>query len=237
MRHVVFDLETTSVDVNTCRIVQMAFVTLNGENIDACAIDPGIPIPAGASKVHGITDAMVADCQTFEEVAPAIQIIVNGATLCGYNSRRFDVPVLDRHLREAGQPGIDLSNVQEIDAHQAWIKMRPRTLSGACQEFLGDELSNAHDAVADAVAAARVIKAMAMRCEEGLEGLMAMSKPAHEIDRAGKFKRCPETGRAILNIGKHRGEFAASYVGFLSWMLDADFPEETKQHIRGWLNK
>lgn len=250
LAHVVFDLESTSLDTNTARIVAMAFVTLEGETILHSLVNPLEPIPPAATKIHGITDAMASDAPTFADQADDVQAIVQGAILCGYSSRRFDVPILDRELRNAGRAGINLGSVREIDAHEVWVALRPRTLAGALVEWCGEELGDAHDALADALATAKVIEAMTF-CNEVTAGTMvevatlparhqrmeSLSKPADEIDRAGKFKRCPETGRALLNIGKHRGEFAADNKGFLSWMLGADFAEETKQHIEGWLSQ
>lgn len=246
LAHVVFDLETTSLDTNTARIVAMAFVTIKGETILHSLVNPLEPIPPAATKVHGITDAMASDAPTFADQADDVQAIVQGAILCGYSSRRFDVPILDRELRNAGRAGIDLGSVREIDAHQVWIAMRPRTLVGAFKEFCGEELHDAHDALADCRATADVIRAMALCvCTGGhsvsedcdaFGKMESLSKPAYEIDRAGKFKRCPETGRALLNFGKHRGEFASDHPGFLKWMLRTDFPEETKQYVDKWMS-
>ena len=247
MTHVVFDLETTSADPNEARIVQMAFCRLDGSMLLDVLVNPGCPIPPSSTKVHGITDEKVKYERTFAELAFDAQSAIDGSVLCGYNSRRYDVPVLDRHLREAGEPGIDLGTVREIDAHQAWIAMRPRTLVGALQEFCGEELGDAHDALADARATAKVIDAMARsicRLEHGMDDdchafgdLEGLSKPDWEIDRAGKFRKCPETGRAILNIGKHRGDYAANHPGFLRWMLEKEFTPETKAHIERWLSQ
>ncbi|KKN47398.1 hypothetical protein LCGC14_0663110 [marine sediment metagenome] len=158
----VYDLEATGVDPEKDRMVSLAIVTLDGKTVLSIVVDPGIPMPAGAAAVHGITDEKLAElgARPFRDHADQVQEIIHGKILAGYNSRSYDAVLLDRELKLAGQVGLDLENVVEIDAHRVWIELEPRTLSGAYQHFCGKELAGAHDALEDAKATAAVVASM-----------------------------------------------------------------------------
>ena len=229
-RVVGFDLETTGTDPSTDRIVEICLMAPGGR-AKVWRVNPGLPIPAGATAVHGITDADVADAPLFEEIAPEVQRYVDGAILLGYNSRTFDTPLLHAELRRAGQPGIRMETVQEIDVMRIWKAMEPNSLSGAVRRWLGRPHEGAHSAREDVRATLEIWKAMSTAY--GLRELdgVAMSKPENELDREGKFA-LDENGEVIFNFGKHKGKpVRAVDPGYLAWMSKDDFPSSTKAWV------
>lgn len=188
-------------------------------------VDPGVPIPPDATAVHGITDEMVASAPPFGVIAGAVQAEIEGAVLVGYNSRRFDTILLDRELRRAGQPGIDLFRVREIDVLGLWRVLEPRTLEGAVRRWLGvpQEAQERHDAARDAVATARVLLAMQEALGFSLEEAADLSRPEDEVDRTGRFRVDPDTGQVVFAFGRHRGEPVSDHPDYLDWMASADF--------------
>lgn len=248
----VFDLETTSADAKTARIVQIAMTTLQGEKVYDQLVNPGCPIQAGATKVHGITDEKVSGAPSFSEFAQGVTELIAGKVLAGYSSRRFDVPVLDRELRAAGEPGIDLCTVVEIDALRAWTELRPRTLVGALKEWCGEEFPDAHDALADCRATAKVIKAMAFRavdcpdCREddqpgdgedcdALAKLVALSKPSYEVDRDGGYKL--DDGRVVFGNGARKGEPVADHLYIVRYRCEKDDSEPDQDLLEALANE
>lgn len=230
LRVVAFDLETTGTDPATDRIVELCVAPLDAPPFSA-RIDPGIPIPPGATAVHGIRDEDVEGCPTFRDVAPRVQALVDGATLLGYNSRSFDTPLLDAELRRAGERGIDLERVEEIDVYRVWQAVEPRTLAGAAKRWLGREHTGAHRARDDVRTTLAVYAKM--RDAAGLtdEYAVRLTKPDHEIDRAGKFA-LDEVGRVCFTFGKHKGvPVNAVDPGYLEWMSKGEFPTSTKAVI------
>lgn len=257
-----FDLETTGLDPNTARIVELAAV--DGEAVRegaapspgerpgagahqlSLALDraptllrrfhPGVPIPPGASAVHGITDRDVADAPRFEEEAAELQRLFEGRVLCGYNLRAYDTPLLDAELRRAGQPGLELEAVAEIDLYRVWCRLEPseergsRTLEAAVRRYLGRTLEDAHAAAADTLVLPELRSAI--RAEHGLsrEELLELTVGPDEVDRAGKLRR--QGGEVVFAFGRHAGEPVAERPEYVAWILRADFPEETKRILR-----
>lgn len=234
MRRVIFfDLETTGTDPYVDRICEFAF--LDGPDSLVERVNPGVPIPAEATAVHGISDADVADSHPFVYWAPTIQALVHDAVLCGFNSRRFDTVLLHNELLRAGEEGLPLDSVgrimqPEIDLYELWLRHENRKLVTAAKRFGGIELGeDAHAADADT----RVLPAtLAGMCEafgldaENIEQLCALSVPDGAIDRDGKFVK--KDGVVCFNFGNRRGEPADSDLGLLEWVLRKDFNQETK---------
>jgi DNA polymerase-3 subunit epsilon len=197
---------------------------------------PGVRIPEEASRVHGITDRDVADAPRFAEAAAEMQGMFEGRTLCGYNVRAFDTPLLDAELRRAGQPGLDLESVEEIDLYRVWTALEPaegsgyRTLERAVERYLGRTLVDAHAAAADTRVLPELLEAMRERHGLGREELLELSDPPDEVDRAGKLRRAD--GEVVFAFGKHAGEPVARHPDYVDWMLDADFPRQTKRILR-----
>lgn len=258
-----FDLETTSADPWTCRIVEAAFavVPLGDHELPdgppkpwSILVNPGCPIPAEATEIHGISDADVLDAPPFAERAFAIQGYVDGAVLSGYNIRTFDSIILDRELRMAGQPGLlrgdptkpDKITHPEIDLLQLWYRYEPRTLHGALQRFLGHvpEDLKAHDAKDDVACLPALLSAMGdlpgwplalEEYENEIEALASQSVPEGEVDRGGKFKRRPD-GVVEIAFGQHEGTAAARVpVHYYEWMCGKDFPEDSKAVARHYI--
>ena len=229
------DLETTGTNPATDRIVQLAILDEEGTVLFEQIVDPGIPIPAEATAVHGITDADVADEPHFIALAPDVQglLTYDDPIVAGYNSRRFDVPLVDAELRRAGMAGLDLATIREIDVYLAWLALEPRTLEGAVRRWLPHAAAGfkGHVAQDDAVWTRLVAREMMLRLGLGPDELERLSKPADEVDRFGRFRR-REDGVIVFAFGKYEGVPAASQPGYLRWILGTDFAEETKEWTR-----
>lgn len=232
-----YDLETTGLDPETSRIVELAAV--EGPEARPAYLgrfDPGVPIPRGASRVHGITDETVRGEPRFADVAADLQRLFEDRVLCGYNIRRFDTPLLDAELRRAGQPGLDLATVEEVDLYRVWTALEPggwpggMTLGAAVVRFLGRPHREAHASAGDTAVLPALLDAM--RRELGLADadLLELSAPAAEVDRAGKLRRAGE--EVVFGFGRHAGQPVSLHPDYVDWMLRADFPEETKRILR-----
>ncbi len=237
------DFEATGVDPHNDRIVEFSFMT-DIDDIWTERVNPGVPIPAEASAVHGITDANVADRPRFGEFAGAIQALIDGRTLVGYNCRRYDSVILDAELRRAGKPGLTRDEhgkiIQpEIDLFALWQLSEVRTLAGAAKRFAGVDLEGAHSAEADTVVLPSIFAGMLTAF--GLEGnsdeeLCAMCIPEGALDRDGKFIR-REDGVVVFNFSNSKGQPVLNDPGLLRWMLGKDFSEETKAYAREFLDE
>lgn len=230
MRIVAFDTETTGTDPEKDRIIEICLLPAGGP-AETFRVNPGVPIPAGASAVHGISDADVQDLPSFRDIAPKVQALVEGAVLLGYNSRNFDTLLVDAELRRAGQPGIDLDSVREIDVLRLWQELEPRTLSGAAKRWLGSEHAGAHGAVADVEMTLAVWQRIAETFELDHDACIEKTRPANELDRAGRFRLDAE-GHVVFNFGKHHGtRVNAVDAGYLAWMMRGEFPTSTKSIV------
>lgn len=252
-----FDLETTGTDPESDRIVELAAVGPDEEEPLVRRYNPGRPIPPGATAVHGISDDDVADAPAFEEEAGWVQELIEGRVLCGYNIRSFDTVMLDLELRRAGQPGVDLDRVREVDLLRVWEEMEggvrtagerssgpdgrggddaPRwTLSHAVRRYLGRDLEGAHSAAGDTRVLPRLLDAMREAHGLGLEEMLVLSRRPDEVDRAGKLRR--RRGEVVFAFGKHRGEPVTEHPDYARWILDADFPRDTKRALETFLEE
>lgn len=237
MKLVWLDTETTGVDIEYARIVQLAILDTNGDALFESLLKPDIPIPPEVSAIHGIYAADVEDAPTFMRHAALIQgLLTDGdPVLAGYNSRRFDVPILDAELRRAGQPGLDLVHLREVDVLLAWRALEPRTLTGAAMRYLGEEYLGGHDSFTDANVTRMVADALVADAGIVMAELVRLSKPEDEVDRFGRFRR-REDGVIEFAFGKFDGRPATSERGYLRWMLDTNFAEETKVWCRRLLS-
>jgi len=157
----IFDLETTGISVGKDRIVEICILKVNPDasrESKTWLVNPEMPIPKESSEVHGIYDADVKDAPKFREIAPKIMEIINGTDLGGFNSNRFDVPLLAEELLRA-DIDFDLSKFRLVDAQTIYHKMEPRNLSAAYQFYCGKTLENAHSAEADVLATFEVLDA------------------------------------------------------------------------------
>lgn len=233
-----FDLETTGVDVSKDRIVEICYIKVwpNGNEVSrTMRINPGMPIPEQASAVHGIYDADVADCPTFKEVAKEIANDFTGCDLAGFNSNRFDLPMLAEEFLRA-QVDIDLTRHRAIDVQVIYHKLEQRTLSAAYKFYCGAELVNAHSALADTRATYEILQAQLDHYPDVLvndmEFLSQFSSFTRNADFAGRIV-FDDAGNEVFNFGKYKGEKVETVLlrdsGYYAWMMNGDFPLNTKQ--------
>ena len=236
---VFFDLETTGVNITSDRIVEICYLKVhpNGnEETKTLRINPEQPIPAESSAIHGIYDADVVDCPTFKEVAKNIARDIEGCDLAGFNSNRFDVPLLVEEFLRA-EVDIDLSKRKLIDVQVIFHKMEQRTLSAAYRFYCGKNLEDAHSAEADTLATYEVLKGQLAKYPE-LENDMAyladFSSYNENVDFAGRMIY-DENGVEVFNFGKYKGVSVAEVLqrdsGYFGWMLNSDFPLNTKAEL------
>jgi len=234
---VFFDLETTGTNIVTDRIVQIAYhkVSPNGrEETKSLLINPERPIPADATAVHKITDTDVANAPTFKMVAKEIVRDIEGCDLAGYNSNRFDIPLLAEELLRAGVD-VDFSKRKFVDVQVIFHKMEARTLSAAYKFFCNKDLEGAHDAEADTIATYEVLQAQLDRypdLKNDIDFLAKFTMQNDNVDFAGKIIYNSK-GEEIFNFGKYKGQRVVDVLktdtGYYGWMLSGDFSLHTKK--------
>lgn len=232
-----FDLETTGINIASDRIVEISYlkVDLNGnETTRTYRVNPEMPIPGEATAIHGITDEDVKDAPTFHEVAKILAREFEGCDLAGYNSVKFDIPLLAEEFLRAGVD-IDLKRRKFVDVQVIFMKMEPRTLTAAYKFFVDKELEEAHSAEADTKATYEVLQAQLDRyptLENDIGKLAEFSAHNRNVDFAGRIVYNDEDVE-IFNFGKYKGrpvrEVLASDPGYYGWMMNGDFPLYTKK--------
>jgi DNA polymerase-3 subunit epsilon len=234
---VFFDLETTGINIAADRIVEIAWlkVDLNGnETSKTQRINPEMPIPEKVTAIHGISNEDVKDAPTFNEIARSLAKEIEGCDLAGYNSIRFDIPLLAEEFLRAGVD-IDLSKRKFVDVQVIFMKMEPRTLTAAYKFFAGKELTDAHSAEADTLATYEVLQAQLDRypnLENDIGKLAEFSAHNRNVDFAGRIVY-NEDDVEVFNFGKYKGkpvrEVLQSDPGYFGWMMNGDFPLYTKK--------
>ncbi len=234
---VFFDLETTGTNIVTDRIVEIAYhkVSPNGrEETKSLRINPERPIPAESSAIHGIYDVDVAQCPTFKQVAKEIVKDIEGCDLAGYNSNRFDIPLLAEELLRA-EIDIDLMKRKFVDVQVIFHKMEQRTLSAAYKFYCDKDLVNAHGAEADTLATYEVLKAQLERYPELVNDVEYLSKfttQNNNVDFAGRIIYNSK-GEEVINFGKYKGVKVTDVLktdqGYYSWIMSSDFSLHTKK--------
>ena len=230
-------METTGTNINTDRIVEICYLKVypNGnEEAKTMRINPGMHIPEEASAIHGIYDEDVKDCPTFKEVARNIARDIEGCDLAGFNSNRFDIPVLAEEFLRAGVD-VDLGRHKFIDVQVIFHKMEQRTLSAAYKFYCGKDLEDAHTAEADTRATYEVLMAQLDRYPETLKNDVAFlseySSFNRNVDFAGRMVY-NDAGVEVFNFGKYKGIPVAEVLkkdpGYYSWILNSDFTLNTK---------
>jgi len=228
-----FDIEATGLDPYEDRILEIAVVRVEDDTLVFHAfLNPGRPIPPDSTTVHGITDESVVGCPQFSSCAEAIQQLVDGAVLVGFVSRRYDTLMLDSELRRAGQPGLDLPTVKEIDLFRVWRESESRDLESAVRRFLGREHEMAHNAIPDTTVLPPLMREIARVFGYTTEDMIRISRPDWEVDRSSRLRIDDDSGEVVFNFGKHRGQPARLHEEYLEWMLGADFPLDTKAAIK-----
>ena len=226
---VFFDLETTGTNINTDRIVEICYLKVypNGnEESKTMRVNPEMHIPEASTAIHGIHDEDVADCPTFKEIAKDIARDLEGADIAGFNSNRFDVPVLVEEFLRAGID-IDLTKRKFIDVQVIYHKLEQRTLSAAYKFYCGKNLEDAHTAEADTRATYEVLKAQ----ENDIKFLSEYSTYSKNVDFAGRIV-FDDNGVEVFNFGKYKGISVAEVLqrdpGYYGWILNGDFTLNTK---------
>jgi DNA polymerase-3 subunit epsilon len=240
-----FDLETTGVNVSKDRIVEISILKVfpNGNKESfTWRVNPEMKIPAITTAIHGISDEMVLNEPTFKELAPKVSELIKNSDLGGFNSNRFDIPLLAEELLRA-EIDFDLKINKAVDVQTIFHKMEKRTLEAAYKFYCNKDLTNAHSAEADTMATYEVLKAQLDKydgLENDMDYLSKFSSHQNFADFAG-FIGYNKEGQEIITFGKHKGKVIEDLFktepGYFSWIQNADFPNYTKKVLRDLKNK
>jgi DNA polymerase-3 subunit epsilon len=232
-----FDLETTGVDVASDRIVEIAMIKFmpNGNNESKLLrINPTIPIPPQAAKIHGITNDDVKNCPTFKDVANTIWTFMKGCDVAGYNSIHFDVPLLVEEFLRA-EINVDFRSCCMVDVQNIFHKMEQRTLVAAYKFYCGKELVNAHSAQADTAATYEILLAQLNKypdLKNDVQFLSDFSTRNKNVDYAGRIV-FDANKNEVINFGKHKGkkvvDVLAAEPSYYDWIMKSDFTLDTKR--------
>lgn len=231
-----FDLETTGIDVATDRIVEISYLKIypNGdEESKTMKINPTIPIPPKVTAIHGITDDDIKDAPKFNEVAKSLANVFEGCDFAGYNSNKFDLPLLAEEFLRAGTD-IDLKKRKFVDIQVIFHKKEQRTLSAAYKFYCDKELVNAHSAEADTYATYEILKSQLDRYNDLPNDVDELSRYSCQNQNADFLGRIiyNEEGHEIFNFGKYKGQRVEDILkkdlGYYGWMMNGQFPLYTK---------
>jgi DNA polymerase-3 subunit epsilon len=232
------DLETTGINLSTDRIVEIATVKIMADgtkSVKRKLINPEMPIPKTASDLHGITNEMVKNAPTFKQVAHELKQILDGCDIAGYNSNRFDIPLLvEEFLRVDVE--FDMKGRKLVDVQKIFHQMEQRTLSAAYKFYCSKELEGAHGAEADASATYEILGAQVQRYPQlgsTVDSILKSIGEEHIVDFARRF--IMDSGTEIFNFGKFKGRPVADVLKtepqYYDWMMKGDFPRHTKQKL------
>lgn len=239
------DLETTGINLSTDKIIEIAIIKMLPDGNTAAKIkriNPGIPISKESSTIHGITNDDVKDAPLFKEVANELRQFLDNCDLAGYNSNRFDIPLLVEEFLRAGQ-NFEMKGRKLIDVQRIFHLMEKRNLEAAYQFYCNKELENAHSAEADARATFEILEAQLGRYEDTLvndiEALAQFTAEEDFIDLGRRFIR--KNGEAFFNFGKYKGKPVNAILReepqYYDWMMKADFSLHTKQKLSELFNE
>ncbi|ALO17002.1 DNA polymerase III PolC-type [Salinivirga cyanobacteriivorans] len=247
---VFFDLETTGIDIVNDRIIEFSFIKIHTDQSEETwtqRVNPGMPIPPKSTEIHGIKDEDVADKPLFKDVAKKVAAFIEGCDLGGFNSNKFDIPMLAEELARA-DVDIDLKKVRHIDVQTIFHKMEQRTLEAAYKFYCQKDLTEAHTAEADTRATYEVLKAQLDRYKDvdfkdkagkisqpvinDIDQLAEFSTQNRNVDFAGRVVYNND-GEEVFNFGKYKytpvEEVFEKDPGYYSWILNSDFPSYTKR--------
>lgn len=234
---VFFDLETTGINIASDRIVEISIIKIhpNGkEEHYTQRVNPIIEIPREASLIHGITNEMVLNEPTFKEIAIKIRDLIKGCDLAGFNSNRFDIPILAEEMLRS-DVDFSMKNRLAIDVQTIFHKKEQRTLGAAYQFYCEKKLENAHSAEADTFATYEILKAQLERYDDLENDTKMLSEYSSHRDRAdfAGFILYDEQGDEIFSFGKYKGKKVTEILekdqGYYAWIQQADFPLYTKK--------
>ncbi len=235
---VFFDLETTGLNIGHDHIVEISLIKIfPDEHRESFTqrINPGIHIPEEATAVHGISDADVADKPLFKDVARRVADIIQGCDLGGFNSNKFDIPMLAEEFMAVGMTDVDLRRSNFIDVQVIFHKKEQRTLTAAYKFYCDKDLEGAHGAFADTSATVDVFLAQIDRYADlpkDIKGLADFSQMSRNVDFAGRFVY-DANGVETFNFGKHKGKSVEQVLrtepSYFDWMMNGDFSRDTKR--------
>ncbi|MBA2249778.1 MAG: 3'-5' exonuclease [Chitinophagaceae bacterium] len=238
------DLETTGINLSTDRIIEIAIVKIlpdGTRHLKQKFINPEMPIPAGSTAIHGITDDKVKDAPTFKQVANEIKQFIENADLSGYNSNRFDVPLLMEEFLRAGME-FEMDNRRMLDVQHIFHMMEKRTLEAAYRFYCEKDLHAAHSAEADATATLEILLAQTDRYQHignTIDSILQFTGEEKVVDFARRM--IMENDVEIFNFGKHKGKSVCDVLKaepqYYDWMMKGDFPLHTKQKLTEILNR
>lgn len=238
------DLETTGINLQTDRIIEIAIVKLmlDGSSIvKRKLINPEIPIPTASSEIHGITNEMVKDAPIFKQIANEIKQFLHNCDIAGFNSNRFDVPLLAEEFLRAGLEET-FETCKLLDVQRIFHTMEQRTLSAAYKFYCYKTLDNAHSATADATATLEVLLAQIKKYKQlgnTVDSILQYIGQEEVVDYARRFVK--QKGIEVFNFGKYKGkpvlEVLKQDPSYYDWMMKGDFSLHTKQKLTELLNK
>jgi DNA polymerase-3 subunit epsilon len=234
---VVFDLETTGLNLTTDRIVEISVIKVHpdgNEEHKTRRINPGIPIPAEVSAIHGITNEDVKDCPGFKEIAKSLAAFIEGCDMAGYNLIKFDIPLLAEEFLRAGV-SVNFRKVRIIDVQNIFHKMEQRTLVAAYKFYCNRTLDNAHSADADTKATYEILQSQLdhyPELENDVKFLSEFSVNIQNFDYANRIV-ADKDNDPVFNFGKYKGrkvrEILIIEPAYYSWIMNGEFPMDTKQ--------
>lgn len=244
-RPIVFiDLETTGMNIATDRVIEIAIVKIMPDRtklVKHKLINPQMPIPKASTEIHGITDDKVKGAPTFREAANELKQFIDNADLSGYNSNRFDIPLLMEEFLRAGIE-LDMSNRRMLDVQTIFHMMEKRTLEAAYKFYCAKDLLNAHSAEADAIATWEVLEAQLERYKHlgnTIDTVLEFTGEEKYVDFARRFVL--DNNVEVFNFGKHKGrsvvEVLKAEPQYYDWMMRGDFPLHTKQKLTEIFNR
>lgn len=234
-----FDLETTGTNITRDRIVEISLIKVYPDGREAertLRVNPTIPIPAEATAIHHITDEDVAGERTFKQIAADLAKSFEGCDIAGFNSNKFDIPMLSEEFARAGVD-FDFSRAKMVDVQTIFHKKEQRTLTAAYRFYCDKDLEGAHSANADTRATYEVLMAQLDRYSDlpnDVEALSEYSSQIHNVDLMGRMIY-DDQHREVINFGKYKGQLASAVLkkdpGYFGWIQQGDFPSDFKRKI------
>ncbi len=235
----VFDLETTGTNLASDRIIEISVLKISPDGSKeeyTKRVNPGMPIPPASTGVHGITDNDIAEAPSFKDLAKELFDFIDSCDLAGYNSDRFDVPILVEEFLRC-EIFFDLDSRRLVDVQRIFHLMEKRTLSAAYKFYCDKDLENAHSAFADASATYEILEAQIDRYDEienDVDFLAKFTTDEDFIDTARRLKRVE--GKAVFNFGKYKDQTVEAVLekdpGYYGWIMNSAFPLHTKQKLK-----
>jgi len=239
------DLETTGVNLSVDRIIEVAIIKIlpdNTRQVKRKLLNPGMPIPPQSTEIHGITNEMVKDAPTFKQAGNELKQFIENCDMGGYNSNRFDIPMLMEEFLRAGMD-VDLSSRRMVDVQHIFYTMEPRTLTAAYKFYCEKELVNAHSAESDVLATIDVLLSQIERYPQlgtTVDTILGTIGEEKIVDYARRFL-FNDKGVEVFNFGKHKGrpviDILKAEPQYYDWMMRGDFPLHTKQKLTEILNR